>query len=107
MSGIHLTESTTMVHAAHTLTSYNIHTEKFPEQTATVTILDFKGMPTDEPVKIAAGDENLKVTKVRPGLYALDWSDLNSFDDRIKVEFFVNSPLGRERLTSWVIPPQT
>jgi len=95
------------MHSSHTLTSYRIHTEKFPEKSATVTILDFKGMPTDEPVKISAGDEKLKVTKVRPGLYAFDRSEVEDFDDRIRVEFFVNSPLGRERLTSWVVPPQT
>lgn len=92
----------------HTLSLYRIETNKYPDNLARVSVLDFAGQVTSEKVDVTCPEGfGLEVSQPQNGQFEVRWEDAASrMGESCDVKFHVYTTSGRQDLTSKVLADQ-
>jgi len=92
----------------HTLSLYRIETNKYPDNLARVSVLDFAGQVTSEKVDVTCPEDfGLEVSQPYNGQFEIRWGDTPlSGEVSYDVKFHVYTTSGRQDLTSKVLADQ-
>ncbi len=92
----------------HTLSLYRIETNKYPDNLARVSVLNYSGQVTSEKVDVSCPDDcGVEVSQPHNGQFEVRWDDaVSRAGESCDVKFHVYTASGRQDLTSKIFPDQ-